>query len=104
MAAFGDGTLYVERLIEQPRHVEFQVLADHHGHVVHLFERECSIQRRHQKVIEESPSPAVSPALRQRMGEAAVAVARSGGVSQCGNGGVPAWRVPATRRGSTSSR
>ena len=67
MAAFGDGTLYVERLIERPRHVEFQVLADHHGQVVHLFERECSIQRRHQKVIEESPSMAVSPKLRQRM-------------------------------------
>ena len=77
MAAFGDGTLYVERLIERPRHVEFQVLADHHGQVVHLFERECSIQRRHQKVIEESPSMAVSPKLRQRMGQAAIAVARA---------------------------
>ena len=61
MAAFGDGTLYVERLVEQPRHVEFQILADHHGHVVHLFERECSIQRRHQKVIEETPSTALTP-------------------------------------------
>jgi acetyl/propionyl-CoA carboxylase alpha subunit len=60
-AAFGDGTLYVERLIEQPRHVEFQVLADHHDHIVHVFERECSIQRRHQKVFEESPSGAVTP-------------------------------------------
>jgi acetyl-CoA carboxylase biotin carboxylase subunit len=84
VAAFGDGTLYVERLIEKPRHVEFQVLADHHGHVVHLFERECSIQRRHQKVIEESPSPAVSPALRKRMGEAAVAVARTAGYRNAG--------------------
>ena len=83
-AAFGDGTLYVERLIEQPRHVEFQVLADHHGHVVHLFERECSIQRRHQKVIEESPSPAVTDALRRRMGDAAVAVARAAGYRNAG--------------------
>jgi acetyl/propionyl-CoA carboxylase alpha subunit len=63
-AAFGDGTLYVERLVEKPRHVEFQVLADHHGDVIHLFERECSIQRRHQKVIEETPSTALTPALR----------------------------------------
>ena len=84
LAAFGDGTLYVERLIERPRHIEFQILADHHGHVVHLFERECSIQRRHQKVIEESPSPAVTPSLRQRMGEAAVAVARTAGYRNAG--------------------
>jgi acetyl-CoA carboxylase biotin carboxylase subunit len=84
LAAFGDGTLYIERLIERPRHVEFQVLADHHGHVVHLFERECSIQRRHQKVIEESPSTALTPALRQRMGAAAVAVARTAGYRNAG--------------------
>ncbi len=84
VAAFGDGTLYVERLIEQPHHVEFQVLADHHDHVIHVFERECSIQRRHQKVIEESPSLVVSPALRQRMGEAAVAVARAAGYRNAG--------------------
>jgi acetyl/propionyl-CoA carboxylase alpha subunit len=84
VAAFGDGTLYVERLIEQPRHVEFQVLADHHGHIVHVFERECSIQRRHQKVIEESPSVAVTPSLRQRMGEAAVAVARTAAYRNAG--------------------
>jgi acetyl-CoA carboxylase biotin carboxylase subunit len=76
-AAFGDGTLYVERLIERPRHIEIQVLADDHGHVVHLFERECSIQRRHQKVVEESPSAAVTPTLRRRMGAAAVAIARA---------------------------
>ena len=87
-AAFGDGTLYVERLVEKPRHVEFQILGDHHGHVVHLFERECSIQRRHQKVIEETPSTALTPALRQRMGDAAVAVARAAGLPQRGHGGV----------------
>lgn len=76
-AAFGDGTLYVERLIERPRHVEIQIFGDSHGNVVHLFERECSVQRRHQKVIEESPSPALTPELRTRMGEAAVAAARA---------------------------
>ena len=84
LAAFGDGTLYIERLIDRPRHVEFQILADHHGHVVHLFERECSIQRRHQKVIEECPSTALTPALRRRMGEAAVAVARKAGYRNAG--------------------
>jgi acetyl-CoA carboxylase biotin carboxylase subunit len=76
-AAFGDGTLYVERLVERPRHVEIQVFGDAHGGAVHLFERECSVQRRHQKVIEESPSPALTPALRARMGAAAVAAARA---------------------------
>jgi acetyl-CoA carboxylase biotin carboxylase subunit len=76
-AAFGDGTLYVERLIERPRHIEIQIFADAHGHAVHLFERECSLQRRHQKIVEESPSIAVTPALRARMGEAAVAAARA---------------------------
>ena len=84
LAAFGDGTLYVERLIEAPRHVEFQVIADHHGHVVHLFERECSIQRRHQKVIEETPSIALTPSLREHMGAAAVAVARATGYRNAG--------------------
>jgi acetyl/propionyl-CoA carboxylase alpha subunit len=83
-AAFGDGTLYVERLVERPRHVEMQVFADDHGNVVHLFERDCSIQRRHQKVIEESPSPALTPALRHRMGEAAVAAARACGYRNAG--------------------
>jgi acetyl-CoA/propionyl-CoA carboxylase, biotin carboxylase, biotin carboxyl carrier protein len=84
LAAFGDGTLYVERLVERPRHVEIQVFADAEGHAVHLFERECSVQRRHQKIIEESPSLAVTPALRTRMGEAAVAAARAAGYRNAG--------------------
>jgi acetyl-CoA carboxylase biotin carboxylase subunit len=84
VAAFGDGTLYVERLVARPRHVEIQVLADHAGQVVHLFERECSIQRRHQKVLEETPSVALTPALRARMGEAAVRVAREAGYRNAG--------------------
>jgi len=76
-AAFGDGTLYAERYLERPRHVEVQVFGDRYGRVVALGERECSLQRRHQKVIEESPSPAVTPALRQRLSETAVAAART---------------------------
>jgi acetyl-CoA carboxylase biotin carboxylase subunit len=83
-AAFGDGTLYVERLIARPRHVEIQVLADAHGRVVQLFERECSAQRRHQKIIEESPSSALTPALRARMGDAALAAARAAGYRNAG--------------------
>ncbi|GAB4242765.1 MAG: acetyl-CoA carboxylase biotin carboxylase subunit [Thermoleophilia bacterium] len=77
LAAFGDGTVYAERYISRPRHIEIQVLADMHGNVVHLFERECSIQRRHQKIIEEAPSPFISAATRQAMGEAAVEAART---------------------------
>ncbi len=84
LAAFGDGFLYVERLVERPRHVEIQVIADNHGNAVHLFERECSIQRRHQKVVEETPSVALTPALRTRMGEAAVALARASGYRNAG--------------------
>jgi len=83
-AAFGDGTLYVERLIEQPRHVEVQVMADAHGHAVHLFERDCSAQRRHQKIVEESPAPAIGPAVRERMGQAAVALAKAAGYVNAG--------------------
>jgi acetyl/propionyl-CoA carboxylase alpha subunit len=83
-AAFGDGTLYVERLVERPRHVEVQVFADAHGHAVHLFERECSMQRRHQKVIEESPSPGLTPSIRTRIGEAAVAAALAAGYRNAG--------------------
>jgi acetyl-CoA carboxylase biotin carboxylase subunit len=74
-SAFGDGTLYVERLIDRPRHIEIQVFADAYGNTVHLFERECSVQRRHQKIVEESPSSALTAAVRARMGAAAVAAA-----------------------------
>jgi acetyl-CoA carboxylase biotin carboxylase subunit len=84
LGAFGDGTLYVERLIARPRHVEIQILADHHGQVLHLFERECSVQRRHQKIIEESPSPVLAAPMRTRMGEAAVAAARATGYRNAG--------------------
>jgi acetyl-CoA carboxylase biotin carboxylase subunit len=83
-AAFGDGTLYVERLVERPRHVEIQVFADAFGNVVHLFERECSIQRRHQKAIEESPCPVLTPFVREQMGTAAVAAARAAGYVNAG--------------------
>jgi acetyl-CoA carboxylase biotin carboxylase subunit len=83
-SSFGDGTLYVERLVERPRHVEIQVFADAHGNVVHLFERECSVQRRHQKTIEESPCPVLSPAMREQMGAAAVAAARAAGYRNAG--------------------
>ncbi len=78
-AAFGDARLLIERALIAPRHVEIQVFADAHGRVLHLGERDCSVQRRHQKLIEEAPSPAVSPALRRRMGEVAVAAARAVG-------------------------
>jgi acetyl-CoA carboxylase biotin carboxylase subunit len=82
--AFGDGRLYVERLLERPRHVEIQVLADRVGRVIHLGERECSVQRRHQKLIEESPSTAVTPALRRAMGAAAVRAAEAVGYVNAG--------------------
>ena len=75
--AFGDGRMYMEKYVASPRHIEFQIMADTHGNVIHLGERECSIQRRHQKLLEESPSPLLTPAMRRKMGEAAVAVARA---------------------------
>jgi geranyl-CoA carboxylase alpha subunit len=82
--AFGDGRLILERAVVEPRHVEIQVLADAAGHVVHLGERDCSVQRRHQKIVEEAPSPAVDPVLRERMGLAATAVAREIGYTGAG--------------------
>ncbi|MBP9927096.1 MAG: acetyl-CoA carboxylase biotin carboxylase subunit [Cyclobacteriaceae bacterium] len=76
-SAFGDGSVFIEKYVTQPRHIEFQIFGDQHGNVVHLFERECSIQRRHQKVIEEAPSSVLTPELRKKMGEAAVNVAKA---------------------------
>jgi acetyl-CoA carboxylase biotin carboxylase subunit len=83
-SAFGDESVYLEKYIEEPRHVEFQVLADNHGHVVHLFERECSIQRRHQKIVEESPSQALDSELRAKMGETAKKVIQVSGYNNAG--------------------
>jgi acetyl-CoA carboxylase, biotin carboxylase subunit len=82
--AFGDGRLYIEKYLDRPRHIEIQILADHHGSILYLGERECSVQRRHQKVVEEAPSPIVDAGLRQAMGEAAVCLARAGGYTNAG--------------------
>lgn len=79
VASFGDGTIYIERFVEEPHHIEFQILGDTHGNVIHLCDRECSVQRRHQKIVEESPSPFLTPELRERMGADAVAAARAVG-------------------------
>ncbi len=84
LACFGDGSLYLEKFVVKPRHIEVQVLGDQHGNVVHLGERECSLQRRHQKVLEEAPSPLVSPEMRARLGEAAVSAAKAIGYSSAG--------------------
>jgi 3-methylcrotonyl-CoA carboxylase alpha subunit/geranyl-CoA carboxylase alpha subunit len=79
LAGFGNGDLLMERALLRPRHIEVQIMADQHGHCIHLGERDCSVQRRHQKIIEESPSPAVTPALREQLGQAAIALAQSAG-------------------------
>ena len=83
-SAFGDATVYLEKYVKNPRHIEIQVIADKHGDVVHLGERECSIQRRHQKILEESPSPVVTPEIRARMGKAAVTAAKAAGYQNAG--------------------
>ena len=84
LACFGDGQLYVEKLILNPKHIEFQILADRHGNVIHLGERDCSIQRKNQKLVEESPSKALTPELREAMGQAAVAAAKAAGYENAG--------------------
>lgn len=82
--AFGDNTMYIEHFVQHPRHIEFQILADSYGNVIHLGERDCSVQRNHQKMIEESPSPALSEELREKMGEAAVKAAKASGYVNAG--------------------
>jgi len=83
-SAFGNDTVFLEKYIDKPRHIEFQILADEHGNIVHLFERECSIQRRHQKIIEETPSPVMTPELREEMGKSAVKASEAVGYSNAG--------------------
>jgi pyruvate carboxylase subunit A len=83
-SAFGDDTVFLEKYIDKPRHIEFQILADEHRNVIHLFERECSVQRRHQKIIEETPSPIITEQLRKKMGDAAVAAAKAVGYTNAG--------------------
>jgi len=84
LAAFGNDQVYMEKFLEKPRHIEFQVLADHHGNVIHLGERDCSMQRRHQKVIEEAPAPGITGAQRERMGERVVEACRAVGYRSAG--------------------
>src|SRR5690606_7280427 len=84
LASFGDDRILIEKFIDSPRHIEIQVLGDQHGNLVHLGERECSIQRRHQKVVEEAPSPFVTPEMRQRMGAQAIALAQAVGYHSAG--------------------
>jgi acetyl-CoA carboxylase, biotin carboxylase subunit len=84
LSAFGNDSVYIEKYIESPHHIEFQILADNHGNMIHLFERECSVQRRHQKVVEETPSPLLTPKVREEMGKAAVAAAQAAAYSGAG--------------------
>ncbi|MFQ5892169.1 MAG: acetyl/propionyl/methylcrotonyl-CoA carboxylase subunit alpha, partial [Candidatus Methanofastidiosia archaeon] len=84
LSAFGDSSLFLEKYLDRPRHIEFQILGDQHDRIIHLFERECSIQRRHQKIIEETPSCALTPLLREKMGEAALRVAEAVGYTNAG--------------------
>src|SRR5437763_16622258 len=84
LSSFGDDRVFIEKYIEQPRHIEIQVLGDQHGNIVYLNERECSVQRRHQKVVEEAPSPFVSPEMRRKRGEQAVALSRAAGYYSAG--------------------
>ncbi|MDB6074050.1 MAG: accC [Verrucomicrobiaceae bacterium] len=84
MKCFGDGSLYMEKLVERPHHIEFQVVADSHGNVVHLGERDCSMQRRNQKIIEECPSPKITPEMRKQMGDATVRLCKEIGYENCG--------------------
>ena len=83
-SSFGDDSVFIEKFIEDPRHIEFQVIGDKHGHTIHLCERECSVQRRHQKLVEETPSCALTPELREEMGEQAVLVAETAGYWNAG--------------------
>ncbi len=84
LKCFGDGSMYMEKLVEKPHHIEFQVVADSHGNVVHLGERDCSMQRRNQKIIEECPSPKISDEMRKRMGDATVKICKEIGYENCG--------------------
>ena len=84
LSSFGDDTVYLEKFVEEPHHIEFQILGDNHGNVIHLCERECSVQRRNQKIVEESPSPFITVELRKNMGEKAVAAAKAVNYSGAG--------------------
>lgn len=83
-SAFGDATVFIEKYLQKPRHIEFQVIADEHGHALHLFDRECSIQRRHQKLVEEAPCPIMTPGLREKMAKSALAVAKASDYTNAG--------------------